>query len=227
MASRRQYATIAQLEEFADITVTDNAEAEDQISMAEEMVDAYVGPQDKHIGFVQRGKATGGSTTTLVDTSGDSPFGDVQDGYWTHCEIELLSGSSKGEKRFVSGYVSSTRTLTVSSAFSTPVSSGIAYRISQLAKFPRHCDVEYIQDEDGAAYYKTIPDAVSRAVVAQVKYIIDKGADFFSDGADFKSESLMDYSYTRGDGAQSAKMISPHARMLLRGLVNRRGNLIA
>jgi len=226
--SRRQYATQAQLAEFADITINDSDEAEDRINQAEELIDAYVGAQAKHIPWVSRGLATGGTTTTLVDSSGDSPIDDYDDNFWTYCEVEMLSGDAAGEKRTVSSYDKSETTVTVSDAFSSAISEGDAYRIYQLGKFPRNTEQEYIQNDSDseAKYFKWIPEQVTRATVAQVKYMIEKGQDFFAGEVDKTSETLLDYSYT-ADKSSTDKMISPHARMLLKGITNRKGTLIA
>lgn len=224
--TRRNYATIAQLEEFADITVTDTAEATDRLNKAEELIDAYVGAQPKHINRTAKGLATGGSTTTLIDTSGDSPLDDYHDDYWTYCEVEMLSGDAKGEKKTVTAYDKSASTVTVE-AFSSAVSSGDAYRIYQLGKFPRHIDYELIPNEsdNDSKYYKTIPEKVNRATLAQTAYMIEKGEEFFAGEVDKESESHLDYSYTMGTNS-STRMISPQARKLLKGITNRTGNLI-
>lgn len=228
MSTRRQYATIEQLEEFADITVNDNDEATDRLNKAEEIIDAYVGAQPKHITWISRGLATGGTTTTVVDDSGDSPFDDYDDDFWTYCEVQILSGSAKGEKRIVSSYDKSANTVTVDTAFSAAISSGDAYTIKQLGKFPRYHDVELIPNDSNSdsTYYKYIPEAVTRATVAQVAYMIEKGEEFFAGEVDKQSETHLGYSYTL-DTPSAKRMISPQARQLLRGIYNRKGNLIA
>lgn len=226
--SRRQYATQAQLEQFADITINDVNEATDRINKAEELIDDYVGAQDKHIPWVSRGLATGGTTTTLIDTSGDSPIDDYDDDFWTYCEVEMLSGDARGEKRTISSYDKSNRTITVSEAFTSAVSEGDAYRMYQLGKFPRNTDYEFIQNDTdtNATYYKWIPEQVTRATLAQVTYMIEKGEEFFAGDTDKESESMLDYSYTTKQSSFN-RMISPHARTLLRGITNRKGRLIA
>lgn len=224
--TRRQYTTIAGLEEFADITVTDNDEATDRLNKAEELIDDYVGAQPKHVTWVTKGLATSGTTTTLVDTSGDSPLDDYDDDFWTFCEVEFLSGDNKGTTAVITAYDKSERTVTFE-ALSNAVSEGDAYRIYQLGKFPRHEDVERIENDSdsNATYYKAIPDAVTRASLAQAFYMIEKGEEFFAGEVDKKSETHLGYSYTQ-DTSSSERMISPQARKLLKGITNKKGNLL-
>jgi len=77
------------------------------------------------------GTATGGSTTTLTDTSmSGSSFWDGTTGRWVgHCiEIEVSAGV--WEPRVCTGYVAGTQTITVSPAWSA-TASGKAYRIRE------------------------------------------------------------------------------------------------
>lgn len=55
------------------------------------------------------------------------------------------------------------------------------------------------------------------------------GESFFAgDKSDMDSESIGDYSYSKGKGAGAfTKQISPKVRLLLNGIVNRIGELIA
>lgn len=224
--SRRGYLSQDELKQFANITITDAAEADDQISQAEEIVDAYVGRvNDKFIPRQISGIATSGNAgkTTLIDTSADSPF-NQDDDYWKNCEIEIVGGTNEDERRKITSFVKSTKTITVDEAFPSQIDATSAYIIYQLALFPRVGDVIHISSK----YYKRIPEAIKRAVAAQVEYIIEKGEGFFKGGADFKSESIDDYEYVRGDHAQGLKaMIAPKARQFLRGFVKRIGVLKA
>jgi hypothetical protein len=142
MPSRRNYVTRSQVEEFSDITITDTAEADDQISMAEELIDSYVGSQDRFIAYKVTGKATEGTTTTLIDTSADGNISSGDDGWLTHCELHIIAGTNAGEKRFISAHDVSTSTVTVDAAFSSAIDSTSVYRITQVAKFPRKRDSE-------------------------------------------------------------------------------------
>lgn len=222
--TRRQYITEDQIEEFSNITVTDANEATDRANWAEEMIDAYVGPQQKHVNHRYEGKATGGTTTTLIDTSSDSSLNYFEDDYFTYCEVEIIGGTNKGQKRRISAYDKSTNTVTVSSAFSSAIDNTSVYVIRQLGKFPRREDVHHIDTED--KYYKTIPEAVTRATLAQLEYIIEKGDDFFAGASEYQSESIGSYSYTMKEGRSANRLISPHAKELLRGIMNRKGRMI-
>lgn len=221
--SRRGYLSHNELKQFANITIKDNDEADDVISQAEEIIDAYIRRGDKFIRNQISGIATGGTTTTLIDTSGDSHLTFDND-YFNGCEIEIIGGTNAGERRRITDYDKTTKTITVASAFTAAIDSTSAYVIYQLGFFPRVKDVFHVD----STYYKRIPEAIKRATAAQVEYIIEKGDSFFKGGADFKSESIDDYSYDRGEGSTGlAAMIAPKARHFLSGFINRIGELVA
>lgn len=226
MASRRNYLSQAELAEFADITIIDATEADDQISQAEEMIDAYVGPQDKLISYEVRGLvAAGGASSFTLSTEHQS---NMQDDYLRGCQIEIMGGTGEGQKRRITGQTFA-GVITVDSAFSPAVDTTSYYRIWQLGKFPRGCDTQL---GTNSKYYKTIPEAVRRAVAAQVEYIINMGTTFFSTDASNKtSESIGDYAYSKGGpgfagSGSDASMIAPKARQLLRGILNRTGQIV-
>lgn len=223
--SRRGYLSQDELKQYANITINDSDEADDVISQAEEMIDAYVGYVSPFLDKNQEadGKATGGTTTTLIDTSEDNHLSRT-DGFFKGLELEFIGGTHAGERVRITDSVKDTRTLTFSPAVSGAVDDTDVYRIYQLGKFPRVQDTLIREN----TYYKWIPEAVKRAVAAQVQYVIDKGDKFFTGGADFKAESIDDYSYERADGASGREaMIAPKARQLLRGFVSRIGSLKA
>jgi len=223
--SRRMYLSIDELEQYADITVTDNAEANDQISQAEEAVDTYIRRGQKFMPYIVEGKATDGSTTTLIDTSSDNQL-EKDDNFFLWCELEILHGTNAGERRRITASDKDTKTITVESAFTSSIDTTSFYRIHQLGLFPRSKDV--IHDGDDSTYYKSIPEAIKRATAFQVKYMIDNGAEFFSTGADFKSETIGDYSYSRQDGVNmSDVLIAPKAREILKPYMNRIGQIVA
>ena len=72
-------------------------------------------------GMVQ-GTATGGSSTTLVDMSLPTTSQNYA-GY----TLMIVSGPGVGQKATVSGYSSTTQTLTINGSFATPVGAGSAY----------------------------------------------------------------------------------------------------
>jgi hypothetical protein len=116
----------------------------------------------------------------------------------------------------------------VSANWSTAPSTDTFYEITQAGKFPRAQDVTSHNSGSTVTWYKTIPEAVRRAVAAQVEFIINMGDDFFgSDTSDKQSESIGDYSYTRGAGTGNlARLIAPKAKLLLRGYIRRSGSLV-
>ena len=233
MSSRRNYLTHAELEEYADIDIVDATEADDQISQAEEMIDAYVGPQDKFL----RGKrtyfgiVTAATSTTLADTSGDTPLDLSQDNYFTYSEVEILSGTGSGQKRTIVSSDGDAKSITISTAWTTNPDTTSAYRIYQLGRFPRRCDAFF--DSDTQTHHKAIPEAVRRAVAAQVQFVIEKGPSFFAGDSSMKqSETISDYSYTMGSYINTspgvmARLIAPKAKILLRGITRRIGRIIA
>lgn len=229
MASRRQYLTIEELEEFADITVTDATEAYDQISQAEEIIDAYVGFQQKAVPTTIHGQVSSATANGLIDVHGNtSLYRDLD--WYKGCEVEIIGGTGAGQRRTISASDKEARSITVSQNWTTQPDSTSVFRIYQLGKFPRQKDV--YTTTDPVRYYRSIPEAVRRATAAQVEYIINQGAAFFSsDSSDKDSESIGNYSYSKGTGSgggQSArvKMTAPKARALLRGIKNSTGRLV-
>jgi len=75
------------------------------------------------------GTATGGSTTTLIDTNG----ADLQasDDYWNECVVEMTGGTAGnvGQRRRVSDFVSATAQATFYGSFPSTVASGDSYRL--------------------------------------------------------------------------------------------------
>lgn len=69
--------------------------------------------------------ATGGSTTTIVD----SPNLNDTDGYWAETTVLVTSGTNSGSQRRVQTFTSSTATLTLYSAFTAAVASGVTYEL--------------------------------------------------------------------------------------------------
>lgn len=223
--SRRGYLSQGELEQLANITITDTTEADDRISQAEEMIDAYVGAQDKYMIESTKGLASaGGSTSLTLETSHQNVF-DID--YFKLCEVEILGGTGAGQRRKITG---STKTgvLTVGSAWITTPDNTSVYKIYQLGKFPRVEDVETYTSGVNTTFYKTIPEAIKRAVAAQIEYVIEMGDAFFAgDKSTMQGENIGDYGYTRGKGAAGIdSLISPKAKTLLKGIYNRTGVLL-
>ncbi|HYD35552.1 MAG TPA: hypothetical protein VD999_05770 [Vitreimonas sp.] len=223
MSSRRQYLAQSELVEFANITIEDATEADDQISQAEELIDSYVGFVQPFFCGKLEGKAFAGSATSITLESVHQNAYD--DNYFTYCFVEIIGGTGAGQRQKITA--STKAGVLTTETFSTPPDSTSFYRIFQLGKFPREKDVTSYNRTAPTTYYKSIPEAVKRATAAQVEYKIEMGEKFFStDSSDKTSESLGDYSYTkegRGDQGIGNKLIAPKARNLLRGLVVRFG----
>ncbi len=233
MASRRQYLTQTELAQFADITIIDPTEADDQISQAEEIIDAYIGVQDQFLDMdfsnVIEGKAqAGGSTTLTLENRHSNVF---LTNFFSYCEIEIIGGAGAGQRTIISSSTYPSTVVTFRDSFTTPCDSTSIYRIYQLGKFPRKKDV-YLDaiNPPSPIYYKNIPEAIKRATAAQVEYMIQQGSSYFKTDDMYKTaESIGDYSYQKardGSGAGITQMIAPKAKMLLQGFVNRRGQII-
>lgn len=224
--SRRGYLSQLELEQFANIVVNDTDEADDVIGQAEEIIDAYVGFQEKFMSEPINGRfASSGSTTTHTLQSDQQ--NSVQANYFKGCEIEIIGGTGEGQRRRITA--STYAGVITTDAFSTTLDSTSVYKIYQLGKFPRLTDVYYDGNNSPNTYYKSIPEAVKRAVAAQVDYIIQMGDAYFqTDKADFESESIGDYSYSKGSNkAVIDKLVAPKVRTLLKGITNRKGVMIA
>lgn len=221
--SRRRYLSQSELAQFANITITDTDEADNVINQAEEMIDAYVGFENKFIPQIYRELVE--SATSLSFTLDDDHQNTFDKDYFKGCEVEIIGGTGEGQRRIITA---STRAgvCTIDSAWTTTPDATSFYKIYQLGKFPRHQDV-FASDTTPIVIYKSIPEAVKRAVAAQVAYIIKMGDDFFnSDKADLQSENIGDYSYSKKENAAgTVSLIAPKAKQLLRGLVNRVGQI--
>ena len=225
MASKRAYVTIAEVAELADITITNTTEAEDQISQAEEMIDAYVGVQDKFYKSQLTALAAGGSSNGLtLNTQHQNTY---NKNYFSGCQIEIIGGTGAGQRRIISTSTKAGAIVVTENWTTTPDSTSF-YKITQLGKFPRCNDVYFDSINAADTYYKSIPEAVKRAVAAQMQYIIEMGQEFFAgDQTDKQSESIGDYSYTNAQGASGAnKLIAPKAKILLRGIKNIKGDIL-
>lgn len=223
--SRRSYLSQSELEQYANITVTDTSEADDQISQAEEMVDQYIGAQTKFYPYTLNGRAVSATTNTL--TLNELHQNTMQKDYLKWCEIEIIGGTGAGQRRKIT-----TQTyegvVTVDSAWSTTPDNTSFYKIYQLGKFPRYKDVYFDSNNTPEQYYKSIPENVKRAVAAQVEFIIEMGSRFFaSDQIEKVSERIGDYSYTNAETHQGvSRLIAPKAKMLLRGIRNITGEIV-
>ena len=222
--TKRNYATLAVVQaEEAAATLA-------QIDLAEQAIDNYIGQQQKHIPNTFRVEPTAfqNSGKTIIDTSNNTQLYQ-RDGYFVNCLIEIIGGTGAGQARLITSSDYDDRSVTITDAWTTEPDTTSFFKIYQLGKFPRAQDV--LMNNAGTAYYKSVPDQVKQAVIAQVQFIIAQGDSFFEgDDTSKESESIGDYSYTRGGGggqASSVRMLGPRARTLLKGFKNSIGQFSA
>lgn len=224
--SRRGYLSQSELAQFANITINDTDEADDVISQAEELIDAYVGAQHKafHSDLVGPVEAAGSTSFTLYSEQQDV----YEQNYFKWCQVEIVGGTGEGQRRRITASTKA-GVLTIDTAWDTTPDSTSFYKITQLGKFPRIIDQEYFSATGTPRYFKTIPENVRRAVAAQVEYYIEMGASFFSSDKSYKvSESIGDYSYSNANsgGTGLDKLVAPKAQELLRGIRTRIGQIV-
>lgn len=219
MNSRRRYLTQADLEQYADIDVVDGEEGTDQINQAEELIDAYVGPQEKSFCHEILGIAQSGSTTGFKLQENQISY---ERDYLKYCEVEIMGGAGEGQIAQITGNDSEGNVTTTE--LQTPLATDSVYRIYQLAKFPRVKDARYINEGTVNQWFKKIPDAVKRATAAQLQFMIEMGPAYFaSDASQKTSERIGDYSYSKGGTGVRHMNIAPKAKAYLRGIYNRTG----
>lgn len=226
--SLRNYLSIANLQTKANITVLDNDEAIRQIDRAEQAIDDYVGYQCKFVEQEFRGRVTSFSGKTVFDTSNTSFLHQVND-YFKDCVIEIIGGTGAGQIMQIASSSYSGYSVTTADSWATAPDTTSVFIIYQLAKFPRIDDVTVAPD--GLTYYKRIPQQVQDAVAAQIEYQIAQGDEYFQgDDNEVTSESIGNYSYSKGSGSSaysSVNQVSPRARAILRGFKNSTGRLLA
>lgn len=229
--SRRNYLSRTELAQFANIIIDDNDEADDRISQAEEMIDAYVGFVEKFFDGEIVGKmaSVASSSQFTLETIDQGIY---ENNYFKWCEVEIIDGTGAGQRRTID---TSTKAgvITLTDAFTTTPDTTSFYRIYQLGKFPRCLDVRLYDQVSPYKYLKNIPEEVKRAVAAQVEFLVNMGDEYFAtDQTEKTSETIGDYSYTNGSSNAAAgrsggiaKLIAPKAKGLLRNMIVRVGSL--
>lgn len=231
MSSRRGYINQAELIEYAEINVTDATEADDRISKAEELIDMFVGPQKQHLS--RESWDIQGLVSAVPDTTHfklESRHTNVyQQDFFTFCWVEIIGGTGIGQRAKITGSLYD-GTITIETAFTTPIDITSFYRIWQLGHFPRQKDTYFDSIHNPIRYYKSIPEQIRRAVAAQVEYMIEQGDDFFAGDDVYKNAEVMgSYKYQKdrqGSGTGIDQLIAPKAKWFLRGYKNRRGVMI-
>ncbi len=226
MASRRGYLTQAELIQYANIEILDSTEADDRISQAEEMIDTFVGHQEKAIYYPLHGRAVGGGASSITLEVNQQNMYEID--YFKYCEIEIIGGIGLGQIRTISANVKASGLVSVSVPWDTTPDATSMYKIYQLGKFPRECDSRFYSTSEPYQYIKSIPEAIRRATAAQVEYLISMGDDFFSSNkSGFTGESIGDYSYQKNSNVAGgiSELIAPKAKALLKGIKNITGEI--
>lgn len=96
--------------------------------MAETTLNSLVMAIARRLGNAIEGTATGGSTTTLVDTVALWQPNDS----WNSHFIRILTGANAGVERLVTDHVQSTKTLTLDPALSYTISAGDQYQVTPV-----------------------------------------------------------------------------------------------
>jgi len=230
MASEYQYLTTAEYASYdlAVSAITNETLADQHISYAEKLVDAYCGawPQfySEPTGEVE---AVSGAVVTSTLTFGTS----YNPNYWAAggLYLHVYAGAGVGEERLITAS-STAGTVTLLTAISG-MDTTSKFILRQHSCFPRYKDI------DGADV-PFIPKQVKMAVAAQVAYGTQRGSEgsgmwhsdvVSNDRSSITSESYgSGYSYSRDarmvQGA--AQFIAPQAAMHLRGFIWRLGRLI-
>lgn len=223
MSTLRGYLLPEELDGYG-INIPYEDETDQKISLAEQLIDSYVGYQERAVNEVP-GEVSSVDGTTIFDTGGGSSL-HRPDGYFTGSHIEIVDGTGAGQVRRIESSSQDAQSITVDLAFDTEPDTTSIFLITQVGKFPRAKDTRL--SRDGTRYYRRIPQAVKDATAAQLEFIIEQGDDYFAgNGADMDAERLLSYSYQRSQGSSasssSIKLISPKARTLLRGIKNSTG----
>lgn len=251
--SKRQYINAAFLDQYLGsqtINLEDWPSADSLIDFAEQMIDGYVGPQRK---WFQLDSSFIAGVYTPPDYEPETPVvkelrGRIntvvspnqymleqwqqlayQNNFFIMCNLDIIGGAGFGNSYIISGSTLQgqiTINNTDGSAITeAPLDNTSVYRIYQLGKFPRDRDVFYNTFQNPTFYYKAIPEPVREATAAQAEYINNQGLDFFtSDKPNMQSEHIGPYSYSRKQKGDI--LMAPKAKMLLRGIMSRRGTMI-
>jgi hypothetical protein len=226
MSSKRNYLTPDELETDTGLGLTDAVALAD-IQIAEEIIDAYVGFQNKFIQIEYRVEVSAVTGKTIFDTGSGNSLG-VTDNYFEGCILEVVGGAGAGQWRRIESSDKDDMSVTYEGDTLNPnVNATSIIKIYQLGKFPRGEDCFGLRDS--SKYVKAIPEKVKRATSAQVEFMVAMGDKFFTtDKSDLTAESILNYSYSKDSNAGSsiAKLIAPKAKALLDGIKNSTGRLV-
>jgi len=221
LPTKFNYITTEDYTALTDRTVSNLAEWERQADIASRLIDLTVGP---HPSFHIRQDITITSADFTTFVSGD--LNEDKDDFYNNLRVEIKQGTGSVYKGFITDYVSSSTTCTVSGAFSAvPDSTSFIY-ISQPAVFPRRQD----RDTDGRPF---IPDAVTEATAYAIEFWDIKGGDDGINATEFISaggklnEKIGSYSITYEDSSDVRKLIGNKSYLTLQkaGLIRRHGSI--
>jgi len=127
-----------------------------------------------HLGAVLTGTATGGSTTTLIDTL---RLDNYRDGYFDEGTVYVTydaggaAAAPQGEWGIIQEFNGNTQTVTFSNTLTAAIAAGDAYKLTS-ARFPLHQIIDAINralDETGDV--ETV-DSSNTAAAAQTEYTL-------------------------------------------------------
>lgn len=237
MASRFNYLSASDLASFIHTMsgVTNTALAEQFISDAERIVDAYVGSGPKFYSdlTLENTAVISAEASAVVQSI---TFGNRRPNYWAKggLYVELLdvpgnpTHASIGQKRLA--VASTSGQVTLVSGYSVDVPANSTLYMSQESVFPR------IWDSDPLGTPR-LPDQLDVAVAWQVEYGILFGSEAYGLGdADVATDEdatvqsrtyASGYSETRLPGQERglARFVSPKVRAILRDIINSTGYL--
>lgn len=126
----------------------------------------------RHVQRYITGTATGGTTATLIDTSGLARFtdDDALNGALLYISDTTDEQAPEGEARFVTDYIASSKTLTVSPAFSAAPGAGDTYEL-YLAPLQLDDWDQCVNDAIGSAWPVVFKPTITEAA-------IDGGPDY-------------------------------------------------
>jgi phosphomevalonate kinase len=225
--SRRFYVALA--DALAQVGTINNATVTSAIlNQAEELIDQYVGPQPSWYRTTLIGRCAAGSNATTIVLQANKDQNAYQKDFFKNMEVEIIGGTGAGQTAHIQTSLLS-GTLTLYETLTTALDTTSMYKIAQLGKFPRIEDVYLDGYNSPVQYYKNAPKKVQDAVIEQCRYILKMGASFFITDSYGMDQEIIDnnYRYQRKNMAGDLSLlIAPEAKLLLRGITNRKGQFI-
>lgn len=135
------------------------------------------------VGKFFTGTATGGSTTTIVDTNGLKMFSeaDALNGALAYIRSDTGAVAPQGQSKWITDYVASTYTITLESALTAAVAAGDVYEV-YLARLTIAQWVQAINEAIDAAWPEIYLPTVLETTMASATHTLDltsPNADFW------------------------------------------------